>query len=161
MPKAYHHTYTSPAMIDLPGSFNPIGGGYGTNPERNRLVDLGDQNVPPDKDQAAAPITEFKELFPPEGNAKVGIDLIKDLYFTCMYPANAGQIRYANDRSRTIPLNVHGLDVLDFAHPNADLMNKKTKVVLIDTKPATVELWKWKSERKDEARVRVEKRVRP
>lgn len=117
-----------------------------------RLVDLGDVNVQPDKDQADAPSTKFDVLFPKDGNAKVGIDLIKDLYFTCMYPASAGQIQYANDRSRTIPLNVHGLDVLDFAHPNADFLNKRVT-------GNGESRGQFKVDRRNEAQKRVEKRV--
>lgn len=119
-----------------------------------RLADLGDANVAPDNDQAPAPDTRFETLFPAAGNPTVGVDLLKDLYYTLMYPTSEGQIRYANDRSRTIPLNVHGLDVLDFAHPKADSENKKLM-------PNGYLLSDWKKDRTEEARKRVEIRVEP
>lgn len=125
-----------------------------------RLVDMGRPNVPPDQEQVVEPSIKFDDIFSSGGNARVGIDLIKDLFYTFLYPANSGQVRYANDRSRTIPLNVHGLDLLDFAHPDADLYNKKTKVLLVDGVPRTIALDEWKRGRRNEARTRVESRVR-
>lgn len=119
-----------------------------------RLVDIGRPNAQPDEDQAAPPVTDIDNLFPANGNPKVGIDLIKDLYFTCMYPANAGQIRYANDQSRTVPLNVNGLDLLDFAHPNADIANKR---IMKNGEG----LGQWKIDLIKEAQHKVETRVEP
>lgn len=126
-----------------------------------RLVDMGDANVPYDQDQGPAPDTSFDSLFPASGNPRVGIDLLKDLYFTLMYPTSEGQIRYANDRSRTIPLNVHGLDVFDFAHPKADQRNNKIKSIIIDGKEKSELLGQWKNDRIKEAKLRIELRLTP
>ncbi|HRQ86387.1 MAG TPA: patatin-like phospholipase family protein [Flavobacteriales bacterium] len=126
-----------------------------------RLVDMGDANVAYDQDQGPTPDTRFKTLFPAAGNSRVGIDLLKDLYFTLMYPTSEGQIRYANDRSRTIPLNVHGLDVFDFAHPKADQMNNRIKSIIIDGKEKPEPLGQWKNDRITEAKLRNEHRITP
>lgn len=112
-----------------------------------RLVDLGESDADLGNDVAVPPDTKFDTLFPPDGNKSVGIDLVTDLYFTFMYPSGAGQIRYANDRSRTIALNVFGLKLMDFAHPTADFANNRRDV------------WNSKKDRKEEARMRVEQRV--
>ena len=152
-------------MAEIGGVFlavDPKEGTAGNEPFLGfRLVDMGDANVPYDQDQGPTPDTSFDSLFPASGNPRVGIDLLKDLYFTLMYPTSDGQIRYANDRSRTIPLNVNGLDVFDFAHPKADQRNNKIKSIIIDGKEKSELLGQWKNDRIKEAKLRIELRLTP
>lgn len=138
------------------GGKDPVEGTGGNEPFLGfKLADLGEPNTRPDNDQVVQPDTRFDSLFPINGNKAVGLDLITDLYYTFMYPSSTGQMRYSNDRSRTIPLNVHGLDLLDFAHPTADIINKKV------SKSKDGNLGVYKQDRIREARSRIEQRVEP
>jgi len=89
-----------------------------------RLVDLG-ENPAIDLDEQPVKDIKSEDVFKDDPWAVWG--LLKDLYFSFMYTSTKGQLRYANDRSRTIALNVHDLDLLDFAHPNADVLAGRTE----------------------------------
>lgn len=127
---------------------DPVEGTGGNEPFLGfKLVDLGRNDPPMVQDDAPLRAFPVDEVFKDDPWALKS--LMKDLYFSFMYTSTRGQLRYANDRSRTVSLNVFELELLDFAHPVADQVAGKS----IERKR--------KIDRIEEARKRIMARVEP
>lgn len=89
-----------------------------------RLADLGEKAAPSDWSVETETLTEFP--VDPDGQKRIFLDYLTAVVQAVLYPGSKGQVRFKNDRQRTIELNSHGWGLLDFQHPVVTLKNAQS-----------------------------------